>query len=540
MLPPRADTVFTGGKFITMEEDAPIAQAVAVGGGRFLSVGSLEEAMKYAVEGTEIVDLGGKTVIPGLIESHAHPCYYGDQCATINLSGEATSSKENVLKKVAAAAAKTPKGTWLFGWGWDEAKFKEGALPVTAADLDTVSPNNPVFIKRTCGHVGAVNTLAMRLCGITADAVPPVGGKIFKDDKGEPTGVISGAVQHWIPFPKPTDEQIMELIATDIQDEIFRKGITTTTEMAAEARFVRIYQQLQKQGRLKMRIRFYTFARSNVNCPATLAETVKVGLMSGFGNDTLRFAGMKYLLDGSTGGKTAAFSVPYVGEPDNFGTLYNDQGELCADMLLTAQGGMQASLHAIGDVAIEQALKGVEYCLAHGVDVAPLRFRFEHVESPTVDQIERMKKYGILVGTSAGFIYALGDSHYNVMGPERVQWAFPNKEYVDRGMVFACNNDCPVCDINPMLGIYSMVCRKTQGGKSFGTAQHIDRMQALKAYTVNAAKMLFDEDIAGSMKAGKYADMVVLNQDYLAVPDEDLGKITVDTTYLAGEAVYKA
>ena len=157
-----------------------------------------------------------------------------------------------------------------------------------------------------------------------------------------PTGVISGAVQNWIPFPKPTDEQIMELVATDIQNEIFRKGITTTTEMAAEARFVKIYQELQKQGRLKMRIRFYTFARSNVNCPATLAETVKVGLMSGFGNDTLRFAGMKYLLEREQpAGKTAAFSVPYVGEPDNFGTLYNDQDELNADMLLTAQSGLQ-------------------------------------------------------------------------------------------------------------------------------------------------------------------------------------------------------
>lgn len=353
MLSPRADTIFMGGKFITMEDGEPLAQAVAVSGGRFLYVGNKEEALKYAVEGTEIIDLEGKTVIPGIIESHAHPCYYGDQCATISLTGVVTTSMENVLKKVAAAVAKTPKGAWLFGWGWDEAKFKEGPYPITAELLDTVSPDNPIFIKRTCGHVGSVNTLAMKLCGITGNAVPPEGGKIFKDEKGEPTGVISGAIQNWIPFPKPTDEQIMELIATDIQDEIFRKGITTTTEMAAEARFVKIYQELQKQGRLKMRIRFYTFARSNVNCPATLAETVKVGLMSGFGNDTLRFAGMKYLLDGSTGGKTAAFSVPYVGEPNNFGTLYNNQDELNADMLLTAQSGLQASLHAIGDVAIE-------------------------------------------------------------------------------------------------------------------------------------------------------------------------------------------
>ncbi len=183
MLPPRADTVFFNGKFITMEDEAPLAQAVAVSGGRFLCVGTKEEAEKFAVEGTEIVDLAGKTIFQESLRAMP-PCYYGDQCATINLSGEATTSMENILKKVGGGRCKTPKGVWLFGWGWDEAKFKEGANPITAEILDTVSPDNPIFIKRTCGHVGSVNTLAMMLCGITADAVPPVGGKISRTKKG--------------------------------------------------------------------------------------------------------------------------------------------------------------------------------------------------------------------------------------------------------------------------------------------------------------------------------------------------------------------
>jgi predicted amidohydrolase YtcJ len=265
-----------------------------------------------------------------------------------------------------------------------------------------------------------------------------------------------------------------------------------------------------------------------------------MGLTAGFGTPHVRFMGIKFVMDGSTGGHTAAFSQPYQGEPDQFGELYFDPEILREDLLRAAKSGVQVSIHAIGDRAIEMALSAIEYVNEQGVDTRPLRYRLEHLESPTPDQIQRIKKLNLVVGLSSAFIYSLGDSHLSALGYDRLVDAFPAKPLMDEGIVIACNSDCPVCDVNPMLGIYSMVTRTTQAGQSFGGKKEaISRLAALKSYTKNAAYVLCSEKTSGTLTPGKYADLTVFEEDFLNVPDEKLKDVQVYMTVSGGEIVYK-
>jgi predicted amidohydrolase YtcJ len=263
-------------------------------------------------------------------------------------------------------------------------------------------------------------------------------------------------------------------------------------------------------------------------------------LRPGFGTEHVIFRGVKFVMDGSTGGRTAAFSLPYQGEPVNFGELYNDPDILSENMYISAKAGLQISIHAIGDRGIEDALRALEYVASKGIDVPSLRPRIEHLESPTPDQIRRIKKLGVMVGLSSAFIYHLGDSHVEALGYDRLVDAFPAKTLMDEGIVVACNTDCPVCDLNPMLGIYSMVCRTTEAGQSFGGKKEaVDRYRALEAYTKNAALIIGLEHVTGTLTAGKYADIMVFRDDFLAIPDEQLKDMQVAMTISGGEIVYE-
>jgi len=536
-----ADTLLVNGRFLTMEDAAPNAQAVAIASGRILYVGTEAEARAFADEHTEIVDLNGRVAAPGLIECHTHPVYYAEQLCRLKLSGETTASVKNLFACVKAAAEKTPRGQWISGYGYDESKFEEGPVELTKEMLDEIAPDHPVFLRRCCGHIGVLNSCAIQACGFAPDEPDPDdGGHFFRDAEGRWTGMISGTVQGRIPIQKPTDEQTAESFVNGVQEEYFRKGITSTTDMEIEARHLRLLQKLDREGQLKIRLGFYEAARKINIYEPMLQQVVDLGLLPGFGSEKLRFLGMKFVMDGSTGGKTAAFSIPYQDDPDNYGELYDDQDELNEDMLKAAKAGLQASIHAIGDRAIEAALQSIEYANRNGADTRGLRFRLEHLESPTPEQIERIKKLNLTIGLSSAFIYALGDAHVRVLGYDRLVDAFPAKTLMDNGIPVGCNSDCPVCDVNPMRGIYAMVTRTTEKGQSFGGKKEaVTRLQALEAYTKNAAYLLYAENETGTLKAGKHADIVVFEDDFLNIPEENLKDVKVYMTMLGGEVVYQ-
>ena len=537
-----ADLLLKNGRFITMERPGEIVGAVAIIDDKILFVGSEQDAKQFIDTDTKVIDLGGKVAAPGLIDCHTHPmASYSHRFTCVNLRGATTASLSNMLEAIRNKAKETPKGEWIIARGFDESKFADGPVMITAKILDQATTEHPVFMSRTCGHIAVLNSAGMERSGFTnAVEDPSTGGHFFRDEAGNLTGMISGSVMNKVSLPSPTDEQKEKAMIDGVQAEYFRKGITATGEMGSIARTFRFVQKLDQAGKLKLRIGYYFSGRRNPPNETKANILTEAGMIPGFGTKHYKFLGIKFVMDGSTGGRTAAFSLPYQNEPENFGELYNDQDVLNEDMLKSARAGIQISIHAIGDRAIEGALKAVEHVKENGIDTRALRIRFEHLESPTADQIRRIKELGISVGLSSAFIYHLGDSHLNALGYDRLVDAFPAKTLIEQGITVACNTDCPVCDVNPMYGIYSMVNRITEAGESFGGKKEaIDRMQALESYTKNGAYLLMQEDMLGTLKAGKYADIVVFEQDFLNVADEELKDIQIHMTISGGEIVYQ-
>ena len=536
-----ADTILINGRFLTMEEDYPTAEAVAIAGERILYVGTENEARKFATEGTEIIDLEGRVAAPGLIECHTHVVSYAVRFCNVNVAGEKTRSLSAVLAALKERAERRAKGEWIVAEGYDESKFAEGPIEITKEMLDEVAPEHPVLLRRTCGHICVLNSLALKLSNFTDDSVDPeAGGHFFRDEKGRLTGMISESLQRQVPFELPSTETIAESFLSGTQREFFEKGITAATEMELRARALKPLELLDRKGQLKLKVGFNVAGHRNSVYEPMLQQVEDLGIQSGFGSAHLRFMGLKFIMDGSTGGKTAAFAIPSRDDPENYGELNYKQEDLNRDILKAARTGAQVSIHAIGDRAIEMAITALEYANENGADIPHRRVRLEHLESPSPEQIERIKKLNVVVALSAAFIYALGDSHLNVLGYDRTVDAFPAKSLMDSGIVVGCNSDCPVCDVNPMRGIYAMVTRKTEKGQSFGgEKQAIDRIRALEAYTRNSAYIICREDELGTLKAGKFADIVVFEDDYLNVPEESLKDIKVYMTLSDGEIVYR-
>ena len=537
----RADKIFVNGRFLTMERQGEIAAAVAVADDRILYVGTEEGARIFADEDTQIIDLEGRVACPGLIDCHTHPMGATTRFINLDLSGEKTASLKNLLAFLKEEAKKRAEGEWIVGRGFDESKFEEGEILLSAKILDEVSDRHPIFLTRTCGHICVANTLAMQLGGITDETPDPItGGHFFRDENGRMTGMISGSAVGKIPVPPIKASQKKEAMINGVQADYFSKGITATGEMGSVTSNFKIHQQLENEGSLKLRIGYYCVGRRSGKAQPMAQRMMDMGLTTGFGTAHVRFMGIKFVMDGSTGGHTAAFSQPYQGEPDQFGELYFDPDILREDLLKAAKGGVQVSIHAIGDRAIEMALSAIEYVNEQGVDTRPLRYRLEHLESPTPDQIQRIKKLNLVVGLSSAFIYSLGDSHLTALGYDRLVDAFPAKTLMDEGIVIACNSDCPVCNVNPMLGIYSMVTRTTQAGQSFGGKKEaISRLAALESYTKNAAYVLCSEKTSGTLTPGKYADITVFEEDFLNIPDEELKDVRIHMTVSGGEIVYQ-
>lgn len=537
-----ADLLLLNGRFLTMEDNAPTAEAIAIADGKLLCVGTEHEVRAYACEETKIIDLQGRVAAPGLIECHAHPTNYASMLLRVDCTGANTASLKQLLARLREAAAITPPGEWIFGYGYDESKFEEGPIQMTKDLLDEAVPNHPLLLRRTCGHIYVVNSRAMELSGFTDDVTDPSSdGHFFRDENGHLTGMITGSIQTRVPLPPPSDEMFKTGVPL-MQDIYFRNGVTTSADMNMKPDYFRIMQQLDRENKLKLRIGFYQAGRKKD------AETghymydsaAHVGLQPGFGTDRLWYLGLKYTLDGSTGGHTAAYSEPYLNEPNNYGELYTAQEKVNHSVLIAAKAGVQASIHAIGDRAIESALIAIENANAQGYDTRPLRFRLEHLELPTADQLKRIQDLKLLIGLSSVFVYSLGDSHVTALGQERLTRAFPAKTLSEMNIPFGSNSDCPICDVNPMHGVYGMVVRATEKGQSFGgKAESIDRIRALQAYTKDSAKLLWCEDRLGTLKAGKLADIVVFEDDYLNVPDEQLKDIRVCMTISNGEIVYQ-
>lgn len=525
------------GKVLTMEADGREGTAVAVTGEKISFIGADAEARRLAGTKTKIIDLKGRLLMPGFIESHMHPLMYAHNLLGVDCGGDTTRSLAKVLEVLAEKVAGTPKGEWIKGFGWDDSKFEEKRNP-TRWDLDKVSPNHPVVLMRTCVHVVVANSMALKLGNIDKYTNDPDGGHIQKDpDTGEPTGILQERAMEMLPDLRYTFDQLKGGMETALQI-LARRGVTSIGDMSAQQTGFRIYQQLNKENKLTARVRLWPVAQKTILGDAMLDQIYDCGIESGFGNEMISIQGVKYVLDGSISGKTAAVTEPYYKETSANGIIYcSDESDMLESIRKAFRGGLRVSIHAIGDRAIEFALNIIEKA-GEGLDLAGMRNRIEHCILPTSDQLLKVKRLGLVVGSSVGFLYPLGEGYLNALGPERVKSAIPQKSYEEIGIIAPANTDCPVCDLNPMLAIYGMVERRSFAGNSLGDAQRVGIMEALKAYTTYPAYSTFEEDKLGSIKEGKLADLAVLEKDIRNLSPEEIKDLKVALTIVNGRIVW--
>ncbi|WP_022870149.1 amidohydrolase [Yaniella halotolerans] len=480
------------------------------------------------------IDLGGHFVMPGFIESHAHPEMLGKALLNLDLRPQAVSSVDDILDKIALAVANAKPGVWIRGSGWDETYLSDGRGP-TKAELDVVAPRNPVVLTRTCTHMFVVNSEALTTSGISCDVEDPQGGRFVRDGLGALTGLIQEAAMDQVQVPNYADheeEQAFRLA----QEAFVGWGVTTVHDLSASAAGMRRYSQAERSGKLKMRVRPWLWALSQSAMKGLLDSALGAGISSGFGNDMLRIQGVKFTLDGSVGGRTAAVCCSFE-DLDDCGLLYLADNDFIPELKRAVEGGLRLAIHGIGERAIEQALDALDQLDKNFV--TNQRIRLEHCALPTHGQLERIRDNNIIAASSIGFIHHLGDSYIKALGFDRASRAYPQRTFQEWGICAPGNSDSPVTDGNPWGGIYSAVTRTTKSGVVLGEEESISLSAAIRAYTNDAAYTSFEEHEIGVLSPGACADIQVLDQNPYEMEPSEWLNLTPTAVYLGGQLVYE-
>ena len=541
-----ADLALVNGKVITVDPKDSVAEAVAVESGRVVKVGSRRQVERLIGKTTTIIDVRGKTVTPGLIDTHAHFADSGiNQVYVLNLRYPRVKSIAEAVKLVKTQTEKTPRGKWIQGVGWDEALFDERRY-ITRWDLDPVSPDHPVILEHTSGHYIAVNTYALNLANVTKDTPQPSGGTIVKDpDTEEPTGVFieppaMDIVMNLVP-PWTVDEA--EAGIKKAQELFLREGVTTIKDPGVDDITFAAYQNLRKRGELKMRI----YMLYSVDSLANTEEAVK-RLTKG-GDDLLKLGGLKMFLDGSGMGRTA-----WIYEDWNKNFTDKDTGnrgypvikleEFRSMVKVGHKAGFQIGVHAIGDRAVDETLSIYEAVLTE-TNRKDSRHSIIHAIFPTDMALQKMENLrdNVVIETQSPFLYFIGDNYAGNFGPDRSRRLIPLKSMLKRGITVGNGSDWSVCPFPPRFGLWGAVVRKTWKGlyglQPFGTEESITVREALRTYTMMAARCLLMEDAIGSIEPGKYADFVVWSGDLYTVHVEALKDLKVEMTIVGQEVVYR-
>jgi predicted amidohydrolase YtcJ len=540
----KADLILMSGKIVTVDEEFNIAEAVAVKDGKFVAVGTDHDIGAWRGTTTEVIDLKGKMVLPGLIDSHLHMVSSGTTLSQINCRTPPMSSIADIMAAVKEKAAEAKPGEWILGRGWDQAKLAEHRDP-TRWDLDEAAPDNPVCLTRTCGHVSVVNSKALEIAGVSKDSPQPVGGNIVIDENGEPTGLLQEPpayimVKKHIPSPDH------DSIAKDIRlasNAFTEVGITSVIEAGIEPLEMRAYQKVQEEGDLTVRVTMMLRGklRSREESVEESVERIKnFPMVTGYGDDLLKFLGWKLLIDGGIGGRTALLREHYEDEPDNFGILTMPEEDLQRRVDACNLTGMMVGIHCAGGKAMDIVLKAFE----ETDKIRPIkgrRFALIHAYQPSEENFETCRRLGIVVASQPSFLYYLGESYHENVGDERSKWLKPHRAWIDNGILVASGTDSPVTPYMPFPSLWASIARRTEVKRTqMGTQQSITRKEAIRLYTINGAHHTFEEDIKGSIEPGKLADMIIIDRDILACPVDDIKDTEVLRTLLGGKTVYKA
>ena len=536
-----ADLVLVNGRVITVNPFDSVAEAVAVKDGRVLKVGSTADIKRLAGRRTKTIDLKGRALLPGFIDTHEHCIRRGLQLDWVNC--KAMGSLGEAVEALRAKASSKKEGDWVVGSWFDESQWKDKRFP-NRYDLDKASTVHPIYLGRAGGHNAVANSLALELAGITKDTPQPHGGNIERDENGEPMGRLDeiaamDMVRDRIPQLGPEEE--VELLSRNwptIEEELLSWGITTVHEAHIKAPQALAYQKLDREGRLRMRVGLMLDGMTPYKGYAA-DDLTRQGITTPFyWSDRLYVVGVKVGVDGAMGSLTAALHEDYSNDPGNRGIVRCTQEDLTDEVVRCHKAGLHTCTHAIGDRAIDMALEAIEAA----VNSKPWpghRHRIEHAGYVLPRQLKKMKELGVNVSASIGFCYPIGDSHIAALGQSRLCGYYPMRSFKDHGIVAAGNSD-GFGSSWALTGIYGCVARKSRTGKLLCKDEAIGIMDALKAYTLNAAHLEGNEATKGSVEPGKLADFVVLDRDITKVNPEEILKARVLMTIVGGEVVYEA
>lgn len=527
-----ASRIFWGGRILTAREDLPEVEALAVRGNRIIWTGERQEATRFMTRDTEVADLVGKTLIPGVVESHNH-MRHGVMGDEVDCSASAVSSIEDIKEALKLKADTREARVWLKGRGYDHTKLAEERHP-TRWDLDEVLPDHPAILVRTCGHISVVNSKALQAVGLSESSPDPQGGSMDRRN-GQLTGVMREMAQQ--PFVRAAGRHTRaewKEAHKATADYYHSFGITSSHELSGDdPEMIAAFIEARNRGELGLRVYFTVRERGMVQVGRS---ALAAGLITGLGDPWLRLGGYKITMDGSGGGATAAVREPYLVEP-HLGIAYLDQEELDHLVEEVHRAGFQLSVHALGDRAIDMTLLAVERALKKAPRPGH-RHRIEHAGIMDETLLERMASLEMVAAPQPPFIYYLGESYVRNLGMDRLRYAYPFRSYGAYGIPACYGSDYPVVDINPLVGLYSATTRTTEKGTVLWPEETVSIYQALRGYTYWGAYASFEEDIKGTLERGKLADLAVLSEDIVTLPPAGLLQVRVETTYLDGVPVY--
>jgi predicted amidohydrolase YtcJ len=533
-----ADVVFKNGNVYTVSDRASPAQAIAVKDSRIIFVGPDDEAGEHVGSDTQVIDLRGYTVVPGMTDSHCHLAGIGKREMTLNLEG--TTSLEGFLEMVRARVVLSEPGQWITGRGWIETFWTPPVFP-TCRDLDKVSPENPVFLRRADGHGAVANSLALQIAGIDRNTPDPFGGMILKVDRtGEPNGMLldnaQKIVSRHIPAGGPGDHEREILLGVKRSVEL---GWCQVQDAGGTYSDVDLYKRLYREGKIKLRIYKAVSGPSN-DSERLLNEEITVGAFDN--RFTLR--SIKVLLDGALGSRGAALLEPY-SDYDSSGLLLQTEDDLMRLFVEALRKGIQIETHAIGDRAnrlildlYENAFKKVPPDLRK---VRDPRWRVEHAQVVSPRDIPRFFEFGIIPSMQPS--HAISDLHFapGRIGIDRLAGAYAWRSFIESGSIIPAGSDAPVERGEPMIEFYAAVTRRDQNGFSgegWHPEQAVSREQALKMLTLWPAYAAFEEDLRGSIETGKLADLTVLSGDIMKISEQEILDTRCVMTVIGGEVVF--
>lgn len=536
------DLILTNGRVLTVDRNDTVAEAVALGWGKVIGVGRSSDMLAARGPKTQVVDLGGRIVIPGLTDPHVHLADDGAASLfKVDVRDFHTNVRSiaDVLAQIEVQARQIPKGEWIVGVGSPMQDFRmpEKRFP-TRAELDAVAPDHPVSIGFGA-HVTIVNSAALSLAGVTADTEPPGGGAIELDpDTGAPTGKLVERAQYLVRniIPPFSYEQMKRGIV-HATEKVLRRGVTTIHDIVTNHDTIRAYQELAREGRLPVRTSLLIRIIEASIVPESL---LNLGLTAGFGDDWLRIGGVKMSIDGGITGRVAAFTEPYADDPCRCGLIRIPTEELDETVDAYHRAGHRCCIHAIGDQAMDMALDAIDKAVtAH--PRADHRHRVEHLGNwmITPERLERITRLGVLPVPNITFMNYIYESLIDCMGPERLHRSFPMKTMLGAGIQLTSGSDGPgYWPSDPLRDLGVTVSRKVWSGTVVDPEEAVAVDQALRMFTINAAYNGFEEGRKGSIEPGKLGDLAILAEDPTTAVPEDIQNIPVDMTIIDGRVAF--